>query len=165
MDKYKLDNTIGFLVTDISRLINTEYNRIMKPHGLTRVQWRLIVFLHRQDGLTQSELARLLEVSKVSMGSLIDRLEHSGWIERRSDPHDRRNNLIHLTAKGREIEGAMIDTARRLGDQTFKNLDDHKRSMLVNLLAEVKDNLQEIESPLTVSDDDSNLDSVELEKH
>lgn len=127
----------------------------MKPLGLTRAQWRVIVFLHREDGLTQSELARLLEVGKVSMGGLIDRLEHSGWIERRSDPHDRRNNLIHLTSKGREIEGAMIDTARKLGDQTFKNLDDDKRALLVNLLIAVKDNLQESENSELESDDES----------
>ncbi len=155
MDKYKLDHTIGFLVTDISRLITTEYNRMMKPLGLTRAQWRVIVYLHREDGLTQSELARLLEVGKVSMGGLIDRLEHSGWIERRSDPHDRRNNLIHLTTKRREIETAMISTAKKLGEQTFKNLDDDERALLVNLLIAVKDNLQEIESSKIESDDES----------
>jgi MarR family transcriptional regulator for hemolysin len=165
MDKDKLDHNIGFLVTDISRLITTEYNRMMKPLGLTRAQWRLIIFLHREDGLTQSELARLLEVGKVSMGGLIDRLEHSGWIERRSDPRDRRNNLIHLTSKGREIEPAMISTANKLGEKTFKNLDDDERALLVHLLIAVKDNLQEVDNFKVESDDEPDPEFHALDLH
>ena len=42
------DRGIGFLVADIARLMTTEYNRLVKPIGLTKSQWRLIVHLHRQ---------------------------------------------------------------------------------------------------------------------
>ena len=150
MDKYQLDHNIGFLVNDISRLISTEYNKIMKPLGLTRAQWRVIVHLHREDGLTQSDLAELLDVGKVSVGGLIDRLEHSGWVERRDDPQDRRSNLVFLTKKGRAIEEKMESTGRELTRQTLRNLGSDERTQLVDLLIAVKNNLLEIES----SDDD-----------
>ena len=146
MDKYQLDHNIGFLVNDISRLISTEYNKIMKPLGLTRAQWRVIVHLHRSDGLTQSDLAELLDVGKVSVGGLIDRLEHSGWVERRDDPQDRRSNLIYLTKKGRAIEKEMEKTGRELTRQTLRDLGPDERAQLVDLLIAVKNNLLEIES-------------------
>ncbi len=146
MDKYQLDHNIGFLVNDISRLIPTEYNKIMKPLGLTRAQWRVIVHLHRVDGLTQSDLAELLDVGKVSVGGLIDRLEHSGWVERRNDPQDRRSNLVFLTKKGRAIEKKMETTGRELTRQTLRNLGSDERTQLVDLLIAVKNNLLEIES-------------------
>ena len=146
MDKYQLDHKIGFLVNDISRLISTEYNKIMKPLGLTRAQWRVVVHLHRSDGLTQSELAELLDVGKVSVGGLIDRLEHSGWVERRDDPKDRRSNLIYLTKKGRAIEKKMEKTGRELTRQTLRDLGPDERAQLVDLLIAVKNNLLEIES-------------------
>ena len=146
IDKYQLDHNIGFLVNDISRLISTQYNKIMKPLGLTRAQWRVIVHLHRADGLTQSELAHLLDVGKVSVGGLIDRLEHSDWVERRDDPQDRRSNRIYLTKKGRAIEKEMQTTGRELTKQTLRNLGSDERSQLVDLLIAVKDNLLEIES-------------------
>jgi DNA-binding MarR family transcriptional regulator len=146
MDKYQLDHNIGFLVNDISRLISTEYNKIMKPLGLTRAQWRVIVHLHRVDGLTQSDLAELLDVGKVSVGGLIDRLEHSGWVERRDDPQDRRTNLVFLTKKGRAIEKKMESTGRELTRQTLRNLGSDERTQLVDLLIAVKNNLLEIES-------------------
>ncbi len=145
IDRYQLDHNIGFLVNDISRLISTEYNRIMKPLGLTRAQWRVIVHLHRNDGMTQSELAELLDVGKVSVGGLIDRLEHSGWVERRNDPTDRRSNLVFLTKKGRAIEKEMEKTGRELTRQTLRNLGPDERTQLVDLLIAVKSNLLEIE--------------------
>ena len=146
MDKYQLDHNIGFLVNDISRLITTEYNKIMKPLGLTRAQWRVIVHLHRSDGLTQSDLAELLDVGKVSVGGLIDRLEHSDWVERRDDPQDRRSNLVYLTKKGRAIEKEMEKTGRELTRQTLRELGPDERAQLVDLLIAVKNNLQKIES-------------------
>ena len=160
VDKYKLDHNIGFLVTDISRIITTEYNRIMKPLGLTRAQWRVIVYLHRDDGLTQSQLAKLLDVGKVSMGGLIDRLEQSDWVERRIDPSDRRSNRIHLTEKGHNVEAEMIKTGRRLTSQTLKNLDHEKCMELVNLLTAVKQNLQEIDNYDRALDQDFDTDAL-----
>ncbi len=145
MDKYQLDHNIGFLVNDISRLISTEYNKIMKPLGLTRAQWRVIVHLHRSDGLTQSDLAELLDVGKVSVGGLVDRLEHSGWVERRDDPKDRRSNRVHLTKKGRAIEKEMEKTGRELTRQTLRDLGPDERAQLVDLLIAVKHNLLRIE--------------------
>ena len=65
--RFDWDRGIGFLVTDIARLLTTQYNRLVKPTGLTRSQWRMIVQLHRRDGLSQSELATLLTVGKVSI--------------------------------------------------------------------------------------------------
>jgi MarR family transcriptional regulator for hemolysin len=152
LDKYQLDHNIGFLVNDISRLMSTEYNKIMKPLGLTRAQWRVVVHLHRADGLTQSELADLLGAGKVSVGGLIDRLEHSGWVERRDDPQDRRSNRVFLTKKGRAIEKEMEKTGRELTHQTLRNLGQDERAHLVDLLIAVKSNLLQIG---TDGDDDA----------
>ncbi len=146
MDKQVFDRNIGFLVSDIARLIGVEYNRIMKPMGLTTPQFRMIMQLQRQDGVTQSHLANILAVGKVSTSGLIDRLEQSCWIERRPDPNDRRSNLIYLTDKGHNIESRMLDTGKALTKQTLKNLDTKQRSTLIDLLLTVKTNLQEVES-------------------
>lgn len=146
MDKQVFDRNIGFLTSDIARLIGVEYNRIMKPMGLTTPQFRMIMQLQRQDGITQSHLANILAVGKVSTSGLIDRLEQSGWIERRPDPNDRRSNLIYLTDKGHEIEDRMLDTGKALTKQTLKNLNTKQRSTLIDLLVTVKANLLEFES-------------------
>ena len=143
------DRGIGFLVADIARLMTTEYNRLVKPIGLTKSQWRLIVHLHRQDGLTQSELANLLAVGKVSVGGLIDRLEQSRWIERRSDAKDRRTNRIYLTKKAHAVDKEIISAGVKLAKQTLKDLTDDESLMLESLLGAVRRNLLELESTHT----------------
>jgi MarR family transcriptional regulator for hemolysin len=146
LDKKILDRNIGFLVSDIARLIGVEYNRIMKPMGLTTPQFRLIMHLQREDGVTQSRLANILAVGKVSVSGLIDRLEQSGWIERRADPNDRRSNLVFLTDQSHDIEASMLKTGKSLTKQTLKNLTPTQRSDLIDLLITVKANLLEVES-------------------
>ena len=140
---YDKDLGIGYLVTDIARLMTTQYNRIMKPTGLTRAQWRVIIQLKRRNGQTQSELAHVLDMGKVSVGGLIDRLEESQWIERKADPEDRRVNRVYLTSKAHEIDDEMTKTGFTLIDQTLRNLSADERETLINLLIAVKQNLLE----------------------
>ena len=143
MPRQQLDKDlgIGYLVTDIARLMTTHYNRIMKPTGLTSAQWRVIIQLNRQNGQTQSELALVLDMGKVSVGGLIDRLAESQWLERRADAKDRRMNRIYLTDKAHEIDDEMTKAGHLLVDQTFKDLSLDERDTLVNLLIAVKRNL------------------------
>ena len=142
----EMNRNVGFLVNDISRLISAEYNRIMSPLGLTRAQWRVVVYLHRSDGLMQVDLAKLLGTGKVAVGGLVARLEKSGWVERRPDPNDGRSNRVYLTRKGRVIEEKMVRTGRELTGRVLSNLSAAERRELTRLLLAVKDNLLEIEA-------------------
>ena len=71
---------INFLVHDVSRMRSTLYDQEVRPLGLTRSQWWVLAQLPRQmpEGMLQTELAKVLEVGKVTLGGLIDRLEASG---------------------------------------------------------------------------------------
>ena len=73
---------IGFLVHDVSRMRRTLFDQSVKPLGITRAQWWALANLsrHETEGMIQSDLARLLEVGKVTVGGLIDRLEGSGHV-------------------------------------------------------------------------------------
>src|ERR1700727_928007 len=90
----------GFLIHDVSRLRRIVVDRALKPVGITRSQWWVLAFLSRRDGMTQSALAADLDVTKVGMGGLIERMEGSGYVERRADPRDARIRRVYLTATG-----------------------------------------------------------------
>lgn len=155
-DREDFGRNIGFLVNDISRMITTEYNRIMKPMGLTRSQWRVVVYLFRDDGLTQSELADLLGVGKVTVGGLIERLEQAGWVTRQSDPQDRRTRRVYLTDKGRAIEEEMLDKGSLLTRYTLHRLSKDEQNNLIDLLGAVKQELD------TLSEYDQDEDRAKL---
>src|SRR5262245_24698087 len=101
------EHYIGYSITDVGRLLRTVFERRVRAFGLTRAQWLVTARVHRRPGLSQSEVADLLEIEKAPAGRLIDRMEGKGWLERRSDPKDRRIKRLHLTADGNRIHATI----------------------------------------------------------
>ena len=91
---------LGFLLHDVSRLRRNVVDRALKPLGVTRSQWWVLAFLSRRDGIAQVTLAHELDLGKVALGGLIDRLETAGLLERRGDREDRRIKRVFLTPTG-----------------------------------------------------------------
>jgi MarR family transcriptional regulator, transcriptional regulator for hemolysin len=97
---------IGFLVHDVSRLRRTIVDKALKPIGVTRSQWWVLANLSRHEsdtGMMQTELAKILDVGKVTLGGLVDRLEAGGYVERRPDAADRRAKRVVLTTRGARL--------------------------------------------------------------
>ena len=94
---------LGYLIHDVSRLRRVSFDRELGHLNITRSQWWVLAFISRNDGLPQTQLANELDVGKVALGSLIDRLESTSFVERRADPQDRRVKRIFLTDKARKL--------------------------------------------------------------
>ena len=77
------------------------FDRALAPLGITRSQWWVLAFISRKDGLPQTQLANELDVGKVAVGALIDRLEASGFVLRQADPVDRRVKRVYVTKQAR----------------------------------------------------------------
>ncbi|MGD9867344.1 MAG: MarR family winged helix-turn-helix transcriptional regulator, partial [Hyphomicrobiales bacterium] len=132
------DRYLSFLISDAARLQRTVFGRRMRKLGITRPQWLVMTRLHRQPGLSQSELAELIEVEKATAGRLIDRLEANGWVERRPDPADRRINRIYMTAEGERMNRAMRPISRAMVEEELSALTPTDREQLVDLLVLLK---------------------------
>ena len=91
--------------------------------------------------MVQTELASLLDIGKVTLGSLVDRLSQGGWVERRQDPDDRRARQVFLTARSHELLQKMRSVERMLNRGVLRGLSHDERDQLAALLARVKVNL------------------------
>jgi DNA-binding MarR family transcriptional regulator len=107
-----------FLLHDVARLLRVDADKRARAHGMTRAQWAILIWLERQPGISQKELAELLEVEPITVARLIDRLEARGMVERRSDARDRRIWRLHLLPPAysvlREIEHERSEITRML---------------------------------------------------
>jgi MarR family transcriptional regulator for hemolysin len=135
------DLKIGFFVHDVSRLRRNAFDQLMKPLGVTRSQWWVIANLSREDGMVQTELANLLDIGKVTLGGLIDRLEIGGWIKREIDAGDRRAKRIFLTPKAHGLLREMRSVESVLNRMVLKQFSHEERDQLMDLLARMKANL------------------------
>ena len=135
---------IGFLIHDVSRLRQILFDQEMRPHGVTRAQWSVLAQLSRKDegGMTQAELARLLGLGKVAVGSMIDRLEAAGLVVRRDDALDRRIHRIFVTAKGRKIQARMVEVGRRLNGQVLAGLSAEGIAVADQVLTVIRRNIR-----------------------
>jgi DNA-binding MarR family transcriptional regulator len=131
----------GFLMYEVSRLLRRELDRRLKPLGLTQVQWRALAMLSRREGINQATLAEDLEVRPITLGRLVDRLEASGWVERRSDPHDRRACRLYLTPQVQPLLTQIRSQAREVRKAALSGLEPEARAILMNALCGIKQNL------------------------
>jgi MarR family transcriptional regulator, transcriptional regulator for hemolysin len=132
---------IGYTITDVARLLRTVFERRVRAFGLTRSQWLIIARLHRRPGLSQSEIADLLEIEKAPAGRLIERMEAKGWLQRRSDARDRRVNRLYLTAKANHLHAAIWPIAETTVEEALSDLSVEERRRLSDLMARVKTTL------------------------
>lgn len=137
------EQKLGFLIHDVSRLRRIVFDGYMKPAGITRSQWWVLAYLSRHDGIIQTDLAAMLDIGKAALGGLVDRLEASGFVERRPDV-DRRAKRIYLSPRGKKIVREMVTKSNEMSELILGDLSYDERIQLADLLARIKDKLLDI---------------------
>jgi len=145
---------LGFLIHDVSRLRRSAYDQLMKPLKITRARWWVLAHLSRHDGMMQSQLADVLEVGKASLGTVIDQLENSGWVERHPDPFDKRVKRVYLTRAAQPLIKRMTLEEDHFNQRALGAMTDEDRDTLVRVLGQLKDSLSQMGVSPTASLDD-----------
>ena len=153
--KLPQDVRIGFLVHDVSRMRRTLFDQAMKPLGITRSQWWVLSQLsrHARTGMLQTDLARDLDVGKVTVGGLIDRLEAAGYVVRQPDAVDRRAKRIVITEEGRAVLKQMVTVGQSLNRVILAGLSQDEVEATERALSVMKDNIRQA----TADRDDADL--------
>jgi len=141
MKDQDLTRNLGFLIHEVARLMRRSFDRRVQSLGLTQAQWRTLVHLSRSEGMNQAALAEILEIRPITLTRLLDKLQESGWIERRQDPVDRRSYRLYLTAQAQplltELEAASVATRA----EATIGMNAATRRELIDLLCTMKENL------------------------
>ncbi|MGH7708659.1 MAG: TRAP transporter substrate-binding protein DctP [Vulcanimicrobiaceae bacterium] len=96
----------GFKADVAARLLAREYNRRLRPWGLTYVPYFILLLLAAGDAERPSDIAVALQLDNASISGHLDRLTAAGLVERRPDSADRRVSRLRAT-----------DTAKHLIDE------------------------------------------------
>jgi MarR family transcriptional regulator, transcriptional regulator for hemolysin len=135
------DDYIGVVISDVARLLRTEFDRRVRKLGITRSQWLVLTRLHRNPGASHSELADMLEVEKPTAGRMIDRLEANGWVERRSEKDDRRIKRVYLTAEAERVHKRIWRVAESTVEDALADLTAEEGRQLMSLPLRVKNTM------------------------
>lgn len=134
---------IGFLIHDVSRLRRTVVDKALRPMGVTRSQWWVLANLsrHNGEGMMQTELAKVMDVGKVTLGGLIDRLETSGLLKRVADPSDRRAKRVVMTPRGTKLLTDIQGIAGQVNSQIMNGISRADISRTETVLYRMKQQL------------------------
>ncbi len=134
----------GFLIHDVSRLRRVVVDRALKPLGITRSQWWVLAFLSRRDGMTQTALASDLDLTKVAIGGLLDRMEAAGFVERRADHSDARARRVYLTRAGARMVSAIRESVEAVELEILSRIPEEALVQAADTLRTLKDTLLEM---------------------
>jgi DNA-binding MarR family transcriptional regulator len=143
----------GFLIHDVSRLRRIVVDRALKPLGVTRSQWWVLAFLSRRDGMTQTALSIDLDLTKVAIGGLLDRMEASGLVERRSDPKDGRARRVYLTKAGQKLVVNIRATVEQVELGILSKIPETELDIAAAALLSLKNTLLEMVDADDADDD------------
>lgn len=132
---------LGFLLADVVRLMRREFRAQAAGLRLTPALARLVFHVDRQPGCRQSDLAAILEVTPVTLGRMVDRLEQRDLVRRAPDPDDRRAVRIFLTKTARPLIARMDAIVDRVTERATASLSPAERTTLLRLLARIRDDL------------------------
>jgi DNA-binding MarR family transcriptional regulator len=140
------EKSFGYVLVDVTRLFRKHFDRRAVPLGLTRAQWRALKAIGHNEGMSQTELADFLEMEPIPVGRVVDRLQQSGFVERRADPTDRRRWRLHVTPKAHGVIDAMEVISRDLRREAQRGIKAADLQTIIDVLNKLKENLQALDA-------------------
>lgn len=134
-------DSLGFLLADVSRLMRRAFRQRLEGSALTLAQARALIYVARHEGVRQVDLAEMLELQPITLARLIDQLADAGLVERRADPADRRAYRMFL----KPAAAAHLDVIRQVGAaiqaDALRDLGADQAAITIQALNKMRENL------------------------
>lgn len=129
-------------LVESSRILRNYVDHRAKERGTTRAQWVVLYRLRTQEGLSQVDLAEVLELQPISLVRLLDRLMEQGLLERRHDPRDRRANQLFLTEAGRRLVDDLDSLRDDIATDVLHDIPEEAITASLKTLRDIKDRIK-----------------------
>jgi DNA-binding MarR family transcriptional regulator len=139
----RAEDEVMELVHHVMHQYRSEQYRVLGggASDITHMEGKVLGYVGRHRGATQSDLARDSGRDKAQLARLIKGLRERGLLQAQPDPEDRRNLRLALTQAGEDVLHLLRQQTRRLASKAVNGLDAAERQQLVALLRRVSANL------------------------
>jgi DNA-binding MarR family transcriptional regulator len=122
----KAPPSLLYMVKQVELVVRSHLDELVKPSGITALQYTALTVLQRHDGLSAAQLARDSFVTAQSIADLVRSLESRGLVRRERNPDNRRELLILLTDTARELLARHEGSVRELEERMVRDLTAHQ---------------------------------------
>ena len=139
----------GFLISQIKQIQGRIFERLLSNAGIEAfngAQGRILYVLWQKDGLPIVELSRKTGLAKTTLTGMLDRLESQGLIKRCADSADRRQIIIRLAEKAKQLNSDYTRVSQEMNQLFYRGFSNDDIIHFENTLKRILKNLEESES-------------------
>jgi DNA-binding MarR family transcriptional regulator len=118
--------TLLYVIKQVELAVRSSLDELVRPAGLTALQYTALTVLERHPDLSSAQLARSAFVTAQSMADMVAALEGRGLLERHRDPGDRRRLMLRLTADGRKLLNRYRSRVEALEQRMLTDLSERQ---------------------------------------
>ncbi len=97
------ENDIIWVFFKLRYLIKDKYQKSLKNHDISLDQWIILSRIYQNEGNNQKKLADVSNKDRAVITRILNILENKGFIEKNKSYYDKREFLIYLTPKGKDL--------------------------------------------------------------
>lgn len=124
------DTPLLYLIKQVELAIRWRLDEMLRPAGLTALQYSVLTVLERHPNLTSAQLARNSFVTAQTMADMVSALQSHGLVERHRDPDDRRRLVLTLTSDGRRLLARFRGRVGAIEDEMLATLSNSQSTQL-----------------------------------
>jgi DNA-binding MarR family transcriptional regulator len=143
----KLTGNTAFMLFHTALAYQVHFDTQMQSLRLTRAQWMVLSYLYFCNGINQTELAEVMEIGKVGVGRVAQKLERAGWIRREPDPVDGRAVNLFITPVALPIVKNLVDLQILESTHSLRDFSPEEVETLRDYLRRIRHNLTELSPP------------------
>lgn len=132
-----MDN-LGAVFADSSRLHHRLHHKMFDPLGLHRGQMGVYHRLYGNDGISQTDLAALMNIAPATLSPILKKMEESGYVSRSQDEKDNRVTRVSLTPEGVKMRLKIDIKIEEMNRLIFGGLSKEETETLKDLLQRVQ---------------------------
>jgi len=132
-----LPECMVFLLGKAYQKAHSDFNRRLRPYGLTNMQHLVLEGLWYQPGMTATELSKLLILDKATLSGVLDRMVETGWIVKSPDPEDRRVQRIYPSEEANRLKPELIEKRKEANQEILEMFSPEERVLLKRFLRDM----------------------------
>ena len=136
----------GFLISQVKQLSDRTFEKILKTKGIDEfngAQGRILYILWNNNNLSIKQISKFTKPAKTTLTAMLERMELQGLIKRTISKEDKRENIVSLTDKAKELKENYLDVSKQMEKIFYKNFTDKQIENFENTLKKIIENLEE----------------------
>ena len=152
-----MESRTGFLISQIKQVQARIFQRLLQECGVEEFngpQGHILYVLWQKDEVPIVELSQKTGLAKNTLTAMLGRMEEQGLIERKAAESDKRQSLIVLTGKARDLQGKYDEVSQKMNEIFYKDFTEKEVEKIDGFLDRILQNLEQSErSPKSGKDE------------